>query len=108
MLRQCCRVSRALCEAATLAQAPEVLLAARDGQHGPLALLALSTMLEGAAGGRHPLGSAPIATPATPAQAALAPSAATDDAIRKLAGVLDMTHAWCRCGCIVCDSGDYE
>ncbi|GAX79537.1 hypothetical protein CEUSTIGMA_g6978.t1 [Chlamydomonas eustigma] len=95
VLCQCSRVSPHLCEAAALAQAPTYLMGVRDGHNGTLALLTLSSVLDGVtAGGRWGASQAlqaPTAVPsASPAAAALAPSSSTDDAIRKLAGLLSV------------------
>ncbi|KAG2425226.1 hypothetical protein HYH02_015053 [Chlamydomonas schloesseri] len=97
LLLHCGRTCPGLCQAAVLAGAPEALLALglRDsgsgggGSNGALALLALTAVLEGlhsrrgaAAGG---------AGSAAAAQNALTPGAATDDALRRLAGLLTLS-----------------
>ena len=113
VLRQCCRVSRPLCEAAVVSGAPSALMAsaisAKDvvgggAQSALLALTALSAMLDGVtAGGRwgrehgpgankpgssgnSAMAGAGVSSPA--ALAALAPSSATDEAVKKLLGLM--------------------
>ncbi len=79
------RLCPALCEASVLAGLPDALLQAGTGPHATLALLALASVVQGACRPSSSNGAGPAG--ATPAQQALAPSAATDAAIGRLAGV---------------------
>ncbi|KAG2431488.1 hypothetical protein HXX76_009502 [Chlamydomonas incerta] len=104
LLLQCCRTCPGLCQAAVLAGAPEALLALglRDsgsgggggggGSNGAVALLALTAVLEGLHSRRGAMaGGAGGGSAAAAAQNALAPGAATDDALRRLAGLLTLS-----------------
>ncbi len=85
LILQCSRACPHLCESVVLAGGPEALLGLRDGQNGALALLALTALLEGL----HPQRGAPGSSAA--AQGAVSASAATDDAIRRLSGLLQLS-----------------
>ncbi|KAG2493565.1 hypothetical protein HYH03_008379, partial [Edaphochlamys debaryana] len=103
LLLQSGRACPALCQAAVLAGAPEGLMGLRDGPNGALALLGLTALLEGlhsrrgapqgAAGGAGQGaggGGGPAAAAAAAAQNALTPGSATDEALRRLAGMLTL------------------
>ncbi|GLC39018.1 hypothetical protein PLESTM_000827500 [Pleodorina starrii] len=96
LLLQCSRACPQLCQAAVLANAPEALLRLRDGSNGALALLALTAVLEGLHARRGAAGAAAGAAgggtaAAAAAQGAMVPGPATDDAIRRLTGMLHLS-----------------
>lgn len=101
VLRHCCRASPQLCQASAVSRMTEALLAAAlpapqhpTPPHAALALLTLSTLIAGAlspsagATAASAARGAAGAAPGTAAQVALAPSAATDDALKRLAALL--------------------
>ncbi|MEW5307613.1 MAG: hypothetical protein WDW36_009992 [Sanguina aurantia] len=95
------RVCTALCDAAVTAAVPRALLAmALNGSpHSTLALLTLTAIVEGVHSRKHLSGAAladgppprPGSAAATRPRAALLPSTATDDAIKRLAGLMQLS-----------------
>ncbi|GLI63648.1 hypothetical protein VaNZ11_006646 [Volvox africanus] len=90
LILQCSRACPQLCQAAVLANAPEALLRLREGANGALALLALTAVLEGLHARRGAAGAAG-GTAAAAAQSAMVPGPTTDDAIRRLGGLLHLS-----------------
>ncbi|KAG2431486.1 hypothetical protein HXX76_009500 [Chlamydomonas incerta] len=105
LLLQCGRTCPGLCQAAVLAGAPEALLALglRDsgsgggggGSNGAVALLALTAVLEGLHSRRGATAGGAGGGSAAAAKNALAPGAATDDALRRLAAERQLQSVRC-------------
>ncbi|GIM09257.1 hypothetical protein Vretimale_13139, partial [Volvox reticuliferus] len=89
LILQCSRACPQLCQAAVLANAPEALLRRCEGANGALALLALTAVLEGLHARRGASGAAGGAAAA--AQSAMVPGLTTDEAIRRLGGLLQLS-----------------